>query len=79
MEDGNVKWEMEKVCDICHRPITGTLYDAQRNDRPFEWATMCAGCFKQYGIRLGLGYGQRYAQGGDGEFYLAEGMEERDR
>ena len=73
-ESGRDKWAMETVCDICHCRITGELYDAQRNDRGMEWATMCADCFKKYGVKLGMGYGQKYVQEADGEFYLAEGM-----
>lgn len=73
-ESGRDKWAMDKVCDICRCRITGELYDAQRNDRGMEWATMCADCFKKYGVKLGVGYGQKYVQEADGEFYLAEGM-----
>ena len=69
------KWEMEKECDICHCRIKGELFDAHRRDRPLEWATMCAKCFGRYGIRLGIGYGQRYVEGKDGEFYLVDGKD----
>ncbi len=74
-ENGFDRWEMEKECDICHCLITGELYYAQRRDRPLEWATMCSKCFGKHGIRLGVGYGQKYVQAKDGEFYLVQGMD----
>lgn len=41
-------------CDIC---TTGEAkYDAMTTRGP--WAYMCQECFGDYGVRLGLGYGQ---------------------
>lgn len=54
------------TCDCCGGEFDGTLYDASvrmpAEPRPI-WGTVCGGCFKAYGGRLGLGRGQRYDLG----------------
>jgi len=43
------------VCDICHN--VPAVYDGKTIAGP--WAYMCEGCFKGYGLGLGVGRGQR--------------------
>ena len=74
----NTKWEMEKECNLCHHKITGVLYDALDKHHFPQWATMCADCFHKHGMRLGVGFGQKYEQRADGEFYLVDGNQKVD-
>lgn len=74
----NARWEMEKECNLCHRKITGELFDALDKYHFPQWATMCADCFHKHGMRLGIGFGQKYEQSEDGEFYLVDGMNKVD-
>jgi hypothetical protein len=41
-------------CDFC---IKDAKYDGKTQMGP--WAHMCAGCFRAYGVGLGLGKGQK--------------------
>ncbi len=47
---------MEKIqCDMCGGVA---MYDA-KTVLGGIWANLCEGCFLKYGIKLGLGYGQK--------------------
>ena len=74
----NARWEMEKECNLCHREIKGVLFDALDKYHFPQWATMCADCFQKHGMRLGVGFGQKYEQREDGEFYLVDGFNKVD-
>lgn len=64
-------WLGSCTCDICHKQIQDTLYDAKTIHGP--WATMCQDCYTTNNIgRLGLGLGQRY-QKQDNIFVKVEG------
>lgn len=47
-------------CDICSGSFENTMYDGRTVQGP--WANMCESCFKQYGVGLGLGRGQKYTK-----------------
>lgn len=47
-----------KRCDFCARPLEGTYVDGATKIGP--WADMCESCFKQHGVGIGTGMGQRY-------------------
>ena len=51
--------DYEKKCDICHGPMPNVYYDAVTRLGP--WADMCPPCFHELGIKLGTGWGQKYA------------------
>ncbi|HRT03484.1 MAG TPA: hypothetical protein P5513_06050 [Candidatus Diapherotrites archaeon] len=56
-----IKWSGDTTCDFCKKDaaqIGNTFYDGKTTLGP--WAVMCAKCFKQYGVGLGLGKGQMY-------------------
>lgn len=73
-EDSKQRWFGKTECDICHREIQESLYDAKRKDGNSEWATMCEDCFHRFGIAVRWGTGQKYHQSKDGYFYLVDGF-----
>lgn len=60
-----------EACDICHSQVTDEFVDGRTIYGP--WANMCPSCFKEIGIKLGTGYGQRYKKNSDNEFIKVEG------
>ena len=57
-----------KRCDRCLKPIKDVFYDARTNWG--QWAILCHKCFKDVGVGLGIGKGQKYSVKvikGDGE------------
>lgn len=47
------------------------IYDAKTHMGP--WATMTERAFKQYGVKLGQGFGQKYKRNADGELHKVAG------
>ena len=58
-------------CDICDKETPQEYFDAKTKQGP--WATMCSWCFRQHGIGLGLGRGQRYQRNVQNNFVKTEG------
>lgn len=56
-----LKWYgvMPKRCDLCKRPLTKFFADGRTRMGP--WAIMCHHCFREYGVKLGTGKGQKYS------------------
>jgi len=56
-----VRWSstLPKVCDLCGRKLEKEFIDGRLMSGP--WAIMCLSCFKDVGVGLGLGRGQRYS------------------
>ncbi len=52
------KKDQKMKCDICEKKA---VYDANPTLRGV-WVYLCKDCFTRYGIKLGLGYGQRLDQ-----------------
>ena len=54
------KWmgKTPEKCDLCEQQLDRWFVDS-RTIRGY-WALMCMGCFKEWGIGLGLGKGQMY-------------------
>lgn len=54
------KWtgEIPPMCDICGDPLTKWFVDGKTEMG--SWVIMCPGCFKVYGVGLGVGLGQKY-------------------
>ncbi len=52
-----------KECQLCKHDdgIDGVvaMYDAMVKGAGGRWAYMCQKCFNEYGVRLGVGFGQR--------------------
>ena len=46
------------ICDFCQCVPDEFFVDGKTKMGP--WAIMCKKCFKVYGTKLGLGYGQKY-------------------
>jgi len=44
-------------CQLCDGDYNGVMYDAKTQR---GWANMCQPCFEEFGIGLGIGFGQRY-------------------
>lgn len=58
-----VKWLGSHECDICGsdcRSGSGVLWDA-RIPAFGQWGVLCGECAEAYGVRAGIGRGQRYA------------------
>ena len=47
-----------KACDLCKQPFKTIFYDSRTKQGP--WSLLCHACFLEYGMGLGLGYGQSY-------------------
>lgn len=60
-----------KECDICHELIGEVFVDGKTCYGP--WANMCPACFKEIGIGLGTGLGQKYQKKEDGNYVKVEG------
>lgn len=45
-------------CDRCLKPLKSVFYDARTNWG--HWAVLCDRCFKDVGVGLGIGKGQKY-------------------
>lgn len=54
MSDETAVVEVLPSCDVCKEQAT---YDAKTVFG--AWANLCQTCFNSFGIKLGLGYGQR--------------------
>ena len=61
-------------CDICGEPITDEFIDGKT--RMGLWANMCPKCFKQNGVGLGTGKGQKY-QNKDNKWIKIKGAKEK--
>ena len=61
-------WVGSTWCDMCGHLCVSILYDARTNFRP--WATMCYDCYRQYGVALGNGMGQKYQFDDDEEKFI---------
>ena len=67
-----VKWLGDPgVCDICHESFNGEFVDGRTRIGP--WAKMCTSCYKDYGVGLGTGCGQRYKEQPDARWLKVEG------
>ncbi len=54
-----VKWlSPNPKCDYCHFTNMPVFYDARTLAGP--WAIMCEDDFQRFGVKLGVGYGQKY-------------------
>ena len=56
-----VKWSstLPTTCDLCKGKLKKEFVDGRTKLGP--WGIMCNGCFKIYGVGLGVGKGQRYS------------------
>ena len=48
-------------CDICHGPIKNHVpwfVDGMTKQGP--WGLMCPKCFKEHGVKIAYGFGQKY-------------------
>ena len=56
------KWMSEwKECDVCHIPLKGEVeffVDGKTVWGP--WGLLCPDCFRNHGVGLGCGMGQKY-------------------
>lgn len=58
-------------CDLDGHEITTVFYDAKTVMGP--WGNLCPACFKQYGMGLGTGKGQKYELQDNGRYLKTEG------
>ncbi len=60
MKQKLIKAFAPQECDLCHGPLRHNtfFYDAATILGP--WAWLCADCFEQYSVGLGVGRGQQY-------------------
>ncbi len=66
-------WGGDTTCDMCKKPITKYLYDAQTDSGWGAWATMCKSCWQKEGCHLGGGQGQEYVETEPGKFEMNRG------
>lgn len=50
-------------CQLCSTLIRDCFYDAKLQPSG-RWGKVCPECFKEYGMGLGVGLGQRYCRKG---------------
>jgi hypothetical protein len=58
-------------CDICNGGFASVFIDGRT--KTGQWANMCRQCFHLYGVGLGTGKGQSYAQQNDGRWLKTGG------
>ena len=59
MESKNSVTEQTCHCDFCKKDLTGQdRYDFATRTGP--WSVGCKDCFEKHGIKLGIGWGQRF-------------------
>lgn len=58
-------------CDINGEPFLKEFVDGKTTMGP--WANMCPQCFRDYGVGLGTGRGQKYEKQDDGRWMKTEG------
>ncbi len=66
------KWmgSIPSECDLCGMPILQVFVDGKT--RMGSWANMCLSCFKQDGVGLGTGLGQKYQLQTSGDYENVE-------
>lgn len=55
-----------KACDTCAAPIDLYFCDASLPAFGGQWANVCPVCAAKYGVRYGVGLGQKYMRQPDG-------------
>ncbi len=55
-----MKWQGQTKCEFCEKDVTkeNCFFDA-KTVLGF-WALMCNDCFMVHGVKLGIGWGQKY-------------------
>ncbi len=63
----------EPKCDAGNgHNLNGEFYDAAIPAYR-QWAILCPACAKRHGVKLGLGFGQRYQKQSNGAWLKVEG------
>jgi len=60
-------------CDICGQSIGDVFYDARIQGMRGTWGCICPKCFKDFGCRVGYGFGQKYELQEDGRYKCTAG------
>jgi len=63
-------------CQSCKRGFGDLMFDACIPTLFDTWGCICRYCFVFQGCQLGLGWGQMFVRGRDGQWYLWETLEE---
>jgi hypothetical protein len=58
------------ACDVCEHPFAPLRFMVDGDIGPC-WGNICARCFNQHGVGLGMGYGQVYESKPEGWLRVA--------
>jgi len=53
-------WLGGDTCDLCKKKVSTHKFFYDAKMKFGQWALLCSPCFDLHGIRLGLGFGQKY-------------------
>ena len=68
------QWLGSHYCDACGEECGRYLYDVKTNEG--SWGVLCERCWPIHGnpgLRLGIGFGQKYERREHGNYYKVEG------